>query len=189
MGFFLSSSKCLPLQTSYLEWFISLSGDFWGLRPAGEFSRRLQGCGKIAQECMYTCMCINVCLASHIDDSKRKTLFFSHLQRGTDLRINIFTSLPTFGSHFLDASVSEALIAFVLNPGSCTVKSRHPVRLNRFPKRDSSSSQHTGALTPHQWSFGLKYLFFYPTRSKLCWLWAKEMAVENSDAYPSMLGL
>lgn len=83
--------------------------------------------------------------------------------------------------------MTEALTAFVLKPSSCTAESRHSVGLNRFPKRECCSSWHTGALTPHQWSFGLKYLFFYPARSKLCWFWAKDTAVENSDAYPSML--
>lgn len=51
---FLSSPKCLPLHTSYLEWFISLSGDFCLLMPAGEFSRRLQGCKKSALGCIRT---------------------------------------------------------------------------------------------------------------------------------------
>lgn len=196
MGFVLASPKCLPLQTSYLEWFISLSGDSWGLMPAGEFFGRLQGCAKIAQGYMYTCMCIYVYLAPHLANGKRKKPSFKVCK---GLRINISTSLSTLGVAFLDSSVTEAFIAFVLNPGSCTAESGHAVSLDRFPKRECSSSWHTGALTPHQWSLGLQYFFFYLTRSTHSvdselsrWLLKIQMLIhqcwkyKNSDSHMSV---
>ena len=87
----------------------------------------------------------------------------------------IFTSPSTLGFDFIDPGVTKALTAFVLNflsQALTQLNQGNTVSLSSSvwpPNRECNSSRHTGALTLHQWSFGLKYLLFHPTKSKCSW--------------------